>query len=160
MYVVEKRLYGDIILYSAKCPKCGYAGYIGLNNTCDNCMCELPEVADQVKVIRESETWKRLQPNKADQERLLQFQDNKCAWCGCEFYSEQINEKTGRVRVPDIHFDHIVPYSYGGNLENNWAASCSICNSIKHNKYFSTYSDLYEYIRERRIFKGWPVNNF
>lgn len=159
-FTVEKVFYGPIPVIRAKCPKCKEWGFIGTNNRCQHCGIVLPEIADRVIYRRESLMLNRMQLPKRLQKELLNIQDYNCFWCGLSFFDEMLNSKTGKCVVPSIHFDHIVPYCYSGNLAGNWVASCSICNQIKHSKYFRTYEEAYEYINNKREQKGWPATFF
>lgn len=76
---------------------------------------------------------------------LLDKQKGRCYWCDREFGSVYI--KAGKVKILQIHIDHIIPYSYTQNSRNdNLVASCNICNLFKSSKYFHNEDDCYLYL--------------
>ena len=97
----------------------------------------------------------RKQCPKHIKELLLLGQENKCYYCLISF-GEFVVYKRKIVQLI-IHYDHLQPHSYlRWNPDNNWVASCQICNQIKKNKLFKTREDAISYVQEKRFGKKLP----
>jgi hypothetical protein len=57
-----------------------------------------------------------------------------------------------------LNWDHMKPYVYlRDNPDDNWAAACQICNSIKNDLHFATLEEARRYIAERRDELGYKA---
>jgi len=57
-----------------------------------------------------------------------------------------------------LNWDHMKPYVYlQDNPDDNWAAACQICNSIKNDLHFVTLEEARKHIRERRDELGYKT---
>jgi hypothetical protein len=152
-YVVEKVFYGETLLIRGYCKKCHQVSFIidGYFSCCGNAA----PFPTKINYRREATTTKRMYCPKKIKEQLLIKQFNRCIWCGYEFTDILYNYKTDKTCVLEPIYDHKIPFSYSGNLLDNWVAACSICNGIKSNKYFPNYKEAYQFIGKRRIQNGW-----
>jgi len=80
---------------------------------------------------------------KKDWKEALEYFDNKCAYCGSE--------------KGTLEMDHFIPLSKGGEFtKNNVIPSCKTCNCSKNNKYFKEWyhkQEFYSEEREKKICK-------
>lgn len=91
---------------------------------------------------------KRLGCPPKTQVRILKHQRYKCLYCRRLFGS--VYYINGRMTIISVQWDHIVPYSYlRANPENNWAASCQLCNYIKSDRIFAYMYLAKEFIQDR-----------
>ena len=83
---------------------------------------ENPEKATQ-KTMRREALKRNNTVGKVDYSEILKRDNYVCHICGCS------------VNPDDVHFDHIIPLSKGGEHSmNNIAIAHSHCNMVKHNK--------------------------
>lgn len=76
----------------------------------------------------------RKRPTIKIQATLLIEQQGRCWYCNSSLFAEP------------IAWDHLIPYSYlDTNPNNNWIASCYLCNGKKSNKIFSTEQQIYKF---------------
>jgi 5-methylcytosine-specific restriction endonuclease McrA len=96
---------------------------------------------------------KRRTPPLKKRREVIERQGNKCFYCGEPFGEYYI--RNGVAKKLTIHFDHFVPFAFSGNNDNeNFVASCNICNSIKSDKVFETEEDARCYVEHARKRKG------
>lgn len=92
-------------------------------------------------------------PPKAERERILADQQNRCAYCDREFGSFRIKVGCRTAFQLKICWDHVVPWEYARTHKGDFVASCQTCNSIKSSKMFSSMDQARAHIalvRERR----------
>jgi 5-methylcytosine-specific restriction endonuclease McrA len=81
--------------------------------------------------------------------------DWKCPYCGNAFgtsYSRK-GEWQGRLK-PTL--EHVVPYVYSrDSSKDNLLAICQVCNLLKKDKMFKSYSQLISYLVEKWRRKGF-----
>lgn len=96
----------------------------------------------------------RRRPSVAVQARVLTDQNARCLYCGCRFGSAI--RRGYRSVVLRLEWDHMVPFDHlRANPEDNWAASCHVCNGIKADYLFDTIEQARNYIVARRKSKGY-----
>ena len=87
----------------------------------------------------------RALPSAYAQKIMLEEQDNRCFWCDRRFGSTAFVRN--RKRIIKLHWDHIVPYSFGAdNTPRNFVAACSVCNSWKSSMMFNTIEEVRIYL--------------
>ena len=147
-----KSIYGKIKLNKHICPLCGNSI---LNNdsffSCDVCnYSNEDEEAKTFEIIVPPSGIRKI-PSRDIQGKLLEIQNNKCYWCANKFGTPYW--KNNKIRFLRIHWDHKIPFSYEkANRDDNWVASCNICNLFKSNFLFKTD-------KECRMFllKKWEI---
>lgn len=141
-----KAIFGKVRLNLHTCPNCENDL---LNNsllfTCDVCgYSNKDEKAKTFKVVVPPPGMRKIPP-RALQKILLKVQSNKCFWCGNKLGS--LYWKNGKVKTLEVHWDHKIPFSYTQtNRNDNWVASCNICNLFKSNFLFTTDKECREYL--------------
>ena len=92
--------------------------------------------------------------------------DNKCPYCDNTF-GDLVSRKVRAERCGDVvgvriigyltpTLDHIVPRAFGGlSNESNLVASCQICNALKQDKVFTSYTRLILYLEDAWKRKGY-----
>lgn len=84
-----------------------------------------------------------------ERELILIAQDNRCFYC-LNGFGDYIWYRNKLIQIR-INWDHFVPFDYlQSNPDNNWVASCQVCNSIKSNKMFDTTKEAIEYVKRKR----------
>jgi len=142
----EKLIVGKVILFRMECPQCGEMNLSGEKIFC--CPCGYKYELDKNSSTRILCKSRRKKPSRKIQLRLIVRQQNKCFWCGRIFgiwYSK------GRLFSQlKIHFDHMIAYNYlQSNPDENWVASCNICNFIKSDKIFESIEDGKLYLQSK-----------
>lgn len=100
---------------------------------------------------------KRGRPTALAQQFILKTQKDRCFYCGLKLLEWYHDGKFARQR--DIHWDHVSPWSYTRNNNNdNFVAACRECNGIKSAKVFTTLEEAANHVRERRKKKKLPIN--
>lgn len=103
-------------------------------------------------------TRKRKQPSSRRKMELLIEQDNRCAYCDCEFGSFVVYKR--KVKQALCEFDHVIPRSHTeSDSDDNFVAACSICNRLKSNLRFSDYESMVGYILRRRSATVSPIDS-
>jgi hypothetical protein len=96
----------------------------------------------------------KYKPNPRLKAQILIKQEGRCAYCNVSLHAVKLN------------WDHFIPWSYlrnsGGN--DNWIASCLLCNAKKSDKHFKTEEDLYAFcdsvVRNHgSLGNGWPEDS-
>lgn len=76
----------------------------------------------------------RKRPSKKIQQRILDDQECRCAYC---------NIGLDEVK---IEWDHFVPYAWErSNKDENYVAACKACNQAKKDRYFASEGDLSDF---------------
>jgi 5-methylcytosine-specific restriction endonuclease McrA len=120
---MELAIFGRVSMLRVVCPVCGCASLVvdGKTLCCD----EKIEPISPVRAISVVNVppLRRRHPEQAAQLALLDEQGYRCFYCGAD------------LREAEIHFDHLLPYSYCGRNEgSSFVASCARCNQKKSNK--------------------------
>lgn len=141
--------YGSVKILRGFCPSCKGTSFIQ-DNTFVCCGNDAPqESVDGRSIVVAGSRQRRAKPSASQQFKLLQEQENCCFYCLREF--GEVVLWHGRPVTLRLHWDHLVPYSYGyNNLDNNFVAACHICNGIKGSRMFDTTEEAREYINEKR----------
>jgi 5-methylcytosine-specific restriction endonuclease McrA len=146
-------IYGSIKLQRMYCKKCKDMALVVDNKL----LCCNSDVGNKlqkgIEIIVNGEQRKR--PGLAEQEKILKIQNNKCLYCNKPFGTMYVREGKNYVRYTQIHYDHLIPYSYCKQNKNNFVAACNICNSIKYNKMFNTVEEAFYYVEYNRKKKGY-----
>ena len=144
-----KAIYGKVQLNHHICPKCKnpilndskffVCDVCGYNNKDDD--------AKKFKVIVPPPGIRK-KPPKQIQKLILNIQNNRCFWCGNKFATAYW--KNNRLKYLRIHWDHKIPFSFEQtNRDENWVASCNICNLFKSNYLFKTEKECRKFILKR-----------
>lgn len=98
----------------------------------------------------------RRQPDCETKVSILIAQRGCCLYCFIPL--DEVVYRYGEPEYIRLEWDHMVPYSYlRANPENNWAASCHICNGIKSDNIFDNMDECRIWIQERRECIGYGV---
>lgn len=147
--VVEKLMCGGIDLYRAMCPTCQDFNLSANSNfICTTCNAEYTYGlrVDSVRMV--SSVSRRRQFGSGLVRKIAKQQNNKCYWCGREFDTHII--KHDKIVTLTIHIDHIIPFAYSQNNTNeNFVASCNICNLFKGDKVFDNNDDCVNFLTDR-----------
>ena len=145
-------VYGNTSLERGYCENCKAMAIIrnGILQCCDSPINDLPTKFERVS----NPSYGRKTPTKADKDRILRSQDNRCFYCGASFGS--IRFRHGIPLIIKIEWDHQLPFAYSqNNYANNFVASCKVCNGIKSDHIFQTIEEAQVYLAERRKSKGY-----
>jgi 5-methylcytosine-specific restriction endonuclease McrA len=76
-------------------------------------------------------------------------QEYCCIYCQLPF-GTTIRSRRGHI-VLAVNWEHFLPYGLVGNLggDENFVASCQVCNSIKRNNVFHDVGNARDFITER-----------
>jgi 5-methylcytosine-specific restriction endonuclease McrA len=109
----------------------------------------------QKKFHRETEAaQQRKTPPKAEKDKILKDQENRCFYCGVTF--ENFRFRNGKPIKIRIHWDHQLPYAYSqNNKASNFVAACHVCNGIKSDHVFKTVEEVQIYLADKRKLKGY-----
>ena len=145
----HKAIYGKVRIVRHLCPNCG-------NHILSNQKAFICDVCDYSGKDNETKGYKiivpplgyRNWPCVEIRKKLLEIQKNKCYWCERKFDTPYI--KNGRFKYLKIHWDHKIPFSYEqANRDENWVASCNICNQFKYNFMFKYEKDCKRYLLKK-----------
>ena len=145
-------LYGDVAIRRVYCYDCHCWTFIrkGVKVCCGMYENESPSI---YKRIVEPEYQRRL-PSPAERKKILEWQANKCLYCGQEFGNTQ--HRHGLPVKLKLVWDHKLPYAYSANNSvSNFAACCHVCNGIKSSLIFQTVIEASVYIESVRRTKGY-----
>ena len=129
--------YGNIKLERGFCVKCNTTAIVlkGVLQCCDTKL----ELAEDLPLYMVSpSSHKRKALKKAVKNHILEFQNNKCMYCGC------------KLKNATIHFDHVVPFVSSLITEGNMVATCAKCNLHKSDKVFESLLDIMIYMKALR----------
>ena len=143
----EKVHYGKVIMFRAICPNCDEILFGNdLHFKCDGCSVEFKGKIDSLRIEVTSPT--RKTPSKKIKKQILDHQDEKCFWCERDFGIIYFRYNSIKKLLPN--WDHLIPYSYSySNADENFVASCSICNSFKSSKVFENINECKIYLNKR-----------
>lgn len=90
-------------------------------------------------------------PSTGIQFDILEQQDNRCLYCGHEFGTLVIRKHNEWTWL-EVNWDHMIPYVYClANPDDNWAASCQLCNGYKAALLFDSILAIRAYILNKAI---------
>lgn len=145
--------YGSVQMTKAVCPRCGKEALaLGGVTAC----CDAASTTDPQGVSRKvGDIVPRGRPTIERQRQALAEQGHLCFWCLQPF--GQLEWRKRRLVVLRPVWDHLSPYVYSqDNHDDNFVASCQVCNGIKHAKMFDSVEACRAYIRVRRDAPGQP----
>ena len=122
--------YGNVKVEREYCDTCKTTALIidGRLQCCDKKIVATEEQELPIQSMS-SPQYKRRKIRPAIKKLILEFQGNKCAYCGCKLRLD------GSIQV---HFDHVIPFSFSASQKHNIVATCSTCNLKKNNKMFGS----------------------
>ncbi len=134
-------------MYRASCPKCDEKVFMeDLSFKCTDCGHEFIGTIDSLRI--EANVLRRKTPNPSIKTQILNEQDNSCYWCKREFGT--VYFRYNKISALSPNWDHIIPYSYSrSNADDNFVASCSICNGFKSSHIFDSERRCRAYIEKR-----------
>ena len=142
------------MLPKAYCNTCKkYSFIIDDKFTC--CEEEFTGSLKKLKLKRETEGQaKRKRLRIKDMSYQIQKQNNRCFYCGREFFSYIFNK--GKTIQLGIHCDHINPFAYlADNKRSNFVLACNVCNLLKGSMYFKTTEEAQDYLRSKWRSRGY-----
>ena len=145
-------LYGSVALERGYCKRCKGMAIIkgGVLQCCDSPVVDLPTRFERIS----EPLHRRKSPTKAGKDRILDKQENRCFYCGVAFGSFRF--RNGLPFIVKVNWDHQLPFIYSQNNDNeNFVASCSVCNGIKSSHIFQTVEEAQVYIADKRKQKGY-----
>ena len=136
-------------MYRSSCPNCGEKIFTeDLNFKCNDCKHEFIGTIDSLRI--EANVLKRKTPKSSIKNKILMEQDHSCYWCSREFGT--VYFRYNKISSLSPNWDHIIPYSYSlSNADDNFVASCSICNGFKSSHMFDSDRRCRAYIKKRWI---------
>lgn len=139
MHTLELVDFGTTAMFRMVCPQCRLFAFV-INGTMQCCGCRVEKMPETFARKRGSETQqKRSAISLGTKTAILSAQNYLCFYCATDLH------------YASIEFDHLVPWSYGGNSKmRNLVASCHVCNAIKGSKVFSTTQEARRHIRKER----------
>ncbi|MBW2126310.1 MAG: hypothetical protein JRH08_11570 [Deltaproteobacteria bacterium] len=141
-----KAIFGKVKLNRHICPKCRNAILNSTRKfTCDVCGYEkTDEEAKKYKIIVPPPGIRK-SPARSIQKKILEIQSYRCYWCANKFGMPYW--KNNRLRYLKIHWDHKIHFSFEQtNRDDNWVASCNICNLFKSNFLFKSDADCRDFL--------------
>jgi len=146
---IDKTIFGKVKINRHLCPNCGFP-ILGNDKRieCDMCGLELRRHKYDGIIVVVPPSGIRKMPPKKLQEELLKSQNYRCYWCGNKFDTFLL--RNNQLEQLKVHFDHKVPFSYEKvNRDDNWVASCNICNLLKSSFMFKKEEDCRKYLLRR-----------
>lgn len=137
-------VYGKTCMVSEFCEKCGTDSFIKDGQfSCCGAPCKDKREPDSVVFEVDSGNCKRKRPPQAQCDEILKMQNYRCYYCGAIFGTFRLHKK--QLRIVDIQFDHLIPFSY--SRENDvFVAACGVCNRHKSNKIFDSLVEAQKYL--------------
>lgn len=134
-------------MFRASCPNCDEIVFMGsLDFECSDCPTTFQGKINSLRI--EVNNYKRKIPKKSLKLKILKSQNNQCFWCDKEFGSVYFRYNSIQTTRPN--WDHVTPHSFlCSNSDDNFVASCSICNAFKNNHVFETIEACRDYIQKR-----------
>lgn len=147
--MAHKAIYAKVVIKRHLCPQCN--NYILTNQRsfiCDVCGFAGRDTKTKGYRIIVPPPGIRHQPIKQIKDQILREQDNRCYWCSRKF--EQSYIRDGKVKFLEIHWDHKIPFSFEqANRDDNWVASCNICNLLKSSFIFKKEEECRRYLLKK-----------
>ncbi len=145
-------LFGSIALHRGYCRSCNETAFVldGFLKCCGESVASTPRKYERVS---QPVAHRHRRPGKAAQAAILEAQGQRCLYCELPFGYTYISRK--RLRVAALEWDHKLPFAYSQNeLDENFAAACSLCNSIKADYCFQTLDEARLFISQRKAKRG------
>lgn len=141
---MEKRImyvYGNITIPTDYCYQCHARSFVFDDKiACCGSPCP-PRPVQGFKIIADV-VFKRHPISAKLARKILDSQDYCCIYCSARFGS--MRNFKGKNEIVKLHFDHLIPFVYGGN-HTRIVAACSRCNVHKSDKYFDNLADIQQY---------------
>lgn len=148
-------------LHHDYCERCKDLSFFDLSFKCIDCKWKLGTISTTIARRVAEGSYIRKGPSADFRLYQIKLQGRRCYWCNLPFGTWMVNPKKHK-KMLEVVWDHYVPYSYTGScIDEEFVASCQICNGCKHSKSFTEESDTRAYLRDvvRRV-KGWRVHSF
>jgi hypothetical protein len=145
-------LYGNVAIEKAYCPNCDAVSFVknGKFVCCDTALLGEPKKFHRETVAPQH----RKTPPKAEKDRILDEQEDRCLYCGVRFESTRFRH--GKLFRIKVNWDHQLPYVFSqNNATSNFVAACHVCNGIKSNRVFKTIEEAQVYLAGKRKQKGY-----
>lgn len=144
--------YGNTKLPRAYCYKCRSHAFV-IDDIIQCCSRYYDFEAEKIKKMCLSSPFRKIPPIEV-RKRILEKQQNRCLYCELEFGSI-IFRKTKPMLVK-LAWDHQIPFAYAqNNKDQNFCASCQVCNGIKSSIMFQTLDEAKLHILHIRKRKGY-----
>ncbi len=149
-------VYGGTRIPVAKCPECGVESFVedGLSACCD-----APIEEAVAGVRRYTRGGHRGKPNYKFQRAQLDLQNHRCFWCDRSFGDPYMRAGRGKggIKFLRVAWDHVIPIAVDGtNHEENFVASCNVCNGFKGAKIFANETAMRAWLKSRWLAKMIP----
>ena len=146
---MEKLVVGKVTLFREKCPECHEYNLSG-NKTFVCTRCDVTYGKQNIRKTRIITKRRRVPPPKKIKQSVLKKQQNKCYWCGREFGMWYTRPSRNTMKQLSVAWDHRLPYNYlQRNPDDNWVASCHICNGMKSDMVFDDPEECRNYLKKR-----------
>jgi len=145
---MEKVYYGKTVMYRTECPICNNP-ILGINGEFE-CDCGWEQSVEKWKkiVVEAPPQGKRKGCPAKLRNRIYEEQNGRCFWCGRRFFIPYYKNK--KICFLKPNYDHAIPFSYEqSNRDENWVASCSVCNLYKTNMLFKTVEEVRQHLERR-----------
>lgn len=137
-------IYGTSLIPSDYCERCKQESFI-VDGRFNCCRKVYVSEEDYSRIMIHACGKKHRGPVSAKKKlALLKKQKGRCFYCGSMF--GQFRIRNGKFESVNLEFDHVIPFSYGGE-EWDLVACCGPCNRHKSDKMFDTVEDLKNYLR-------------
>ena len=149
-------VYGGTRIPVAKCPECKVESFVeGGLSAC--CSVPIDEAVSGVR--RYTRGGHRGKPNYKFQREQLDRQNHRCFWCDRAFGDPYVRAGRGKggLKFLRVAWDHVIPIAVDGtNHEDNFVASCNVCNGFKGAKIFANETAMRAWLRSRWLAKMTP----
>lgn len=153
--------YGSTEIVKIRCFICDYRAFlVSGRKACCGAIPTQDEmrqfISQRVILKKEGDTVFRRKPGPTRKKKILEEQDGRCFWC--ELTIGYTYAREGRVYKTKLAWDHVLPYSFGANNhDENFVASCNLCNSIKSNLIFENKELLIKHLEMAKASKGIEI---
>jgi hypothetical protein len=149
-------VYGGTRIPVAKCPECKIESFVeGGLSAC--CSVPIDEAVSGVR--RYTRGGHRGKPNYKFQREQLDRQNHRCFWCDRAFGDPYVRAGRGKggLKFLRVAWDHVIPIAVDGtNHEDNFVASCNVCNGFKGAKIFANETAMRAWLKSRWLAKMIP----
>ena len=147
-------LYGNVVLKRGYCVECKRFAIV-LDNRLQCCDALLKESPTKVRRMSDVPLGRDV-PSREVQRKILKEQEQRCLYCQRLFGSKLWR---GRKEIAlRVTWDHVSPFVYSlDNRDQNFAAACQVCNSLKSCKIFQTLEDARVYLTNKAAQKGYTT---
>jgi len=145
---MERVIYGKITMYRHFCAKCGAPNISNDGDYICDCGYNSTEKKWKRTKIEAVRPTCRRQPKAEIKREILEQQQGKCYWCNREF--DLPYWRSSKIRYLKVNWDHKIPFAFEQrSRDNNWVASCEICNKSKYNHLFENDDECKEYVNNK-----------